>query len=78
MYEDKWEFPEGWGGGLVPSVGGGGGYGYFLEPHNLKSQKFGMGFLGVRFWSSDFFLGGGGGGGGGGSWKSKGFWGVLK
>ena len=57
MYEAKWEFPEGWVGGLVPSVGGGGNE-YFLEPHNLKSQKFGMGFLGVRFWSSD---GGGGG-----------------
>ena len=39
MYEAKLEFPEGWGvigqisfhGG--PSMGGGGRYGYFLEPH---------------------------------------------
>ena len=35
MYEAKLEFPEGWGViGQIPSVGGGGGgYGYFLEPH---------------------------------------------
>ena len=36
MYEAKLGFLEGWGGGgigQIPSLGGGGGNGYFLEPH---------------------------------------------
>ena len=43
MYEAKLEFPERWGGGggsLGKSLtwGGGGEYGYFLEPHIVDIQ----------------------------------------
>ena len=39
MYEAKLEFPEGWGGGGVHRTNPfRGGYGYFVEPHNVKQN----------------------------------------
>ena len=39
MYEAKLEFPEGWGDHRANPFhgGGGGGYGYFLEPNNITA-----------------------------------------
>ena len=41
MYKAKLEFPEGWGGSEGKSLpwGGGGGYGYFLEPNITKNME---------------------------------------
>ena len=43
----NWNFLRGRGGGggggvigQIPSVGGGGGYGYFLEPHNANPESY--------------------------------------
>ena len=42
MYEANWNFRRGGVIGQIPSIGGGGGYGYFLEPHNKSSEPVKM------------------------------------